>query len=625
MLLVALLLPVSGVVLHATDAPYREEVLEEAHRLNLHEDPYWHILVHYKHTLRGVESLVDDPAFFLAEDGKTNPSSELDATIRSFFEPVDDDDDPVVCRFVARFEWIRERLNLDTTRLPAAGCSAFMDFLDRIKPESVALVFPMSHMNSPASMFGHTLLTIDTADRTKLLAYSVSYSAVTDETFGPAFALKGLFGFYPGYFTVLPYYLKLQQYSDVDHRDIWEYPLNLTEPEIRRMLLHIRELDSIASDYYFFDENCSYLLYFLLEAARPSARLTDSFHTWVIPLDSIRKIEEQGLISDAHYRPSRTTKINHLTSQLSDQAQECALAMARGMPDDVICTGDEVSEVERVKICELAGEYLQYRYTRGNVPESIYQERFLNILNQRSRLGISTDEDLYQIPAPLQPEKGHRSSRFAMGAGVWRNDVFAEMRLRPAYHHLMDADDGYIPGTQLVFADIALRWYPTDNRLILQGLDLIDIISLSPRDRFFQPVSWKIKTGLTRIMDDDDRDILVYQINPGGGFTFSSESIGLMYVMLETDLNVSGALNGNYAAGVGGSTGVIMCPKAFWKLHVFGRTLYYGFADHFSSMEATMQHNLTLQTNQSISVDVSRQKTQGFYQTRITLLLNFFF
>ncbi len=26
-------------------------------------------------------------------------------------------------------------------------------------------------------------------------------------------------------------------------------------------MLHIHELDSIASDYYFFDENCSYMLF----------------------------------------------------------------------------------------------------------------------------------------------------------------------------------------------------------------------------------------------------------------------------------------------------------------------------------------------------------------------------
>jgi len=55
--------------------------------MKLHEDPYWHILLHYKPGVSGYESLVDDPRYFLAPDGKTNPETELDATIRAFFEP----------------------------------------------------------------------------------------------------------------------------------------------------------------------------------------------------------------------------------------------------------------------------------------------------------------------------------------------------------------------------------------------------------------------------------------------------------------------------------------------------------------------------------------------------------
>ena len=33
--------------------------------------------------------------------------------------------------------------------------------------------------------------------------------------------------------------------------------------------MHTYEMDKIYSDYYFFDENCSYDLLFLLDAARP--------------------------------------------------------------------------------------------------------------------------------------------------------------------------------------------------------------------------------------------------------------------------------------------------------------------------------------------------------------------
>ena len=119
----------------------------------------------------------------------------------------------------------------------------FFGNVDQIKPASVTLIFPAAHINSPASMFGHTLLTVDTEPQSRLLAYSINYSAVTRETFGPIFAFKGLFGFYPGYFSMLPYYAKLQEYSDIDQRDIWEYPLNLSGEEINRLLMHTYEMD----------------------------------------------------------------------------------------------------------------------------------------------------------------------------------------------------------------------------------------------------------------------------------------------------------------------------------------------------------------------------------------------
>ncbi|MCE5274750.1 MAG: DUF4105 domain-containing protein [Deltaproteobacteria bacterium] len=610
---------------HAQESPYLEEVLESAHQQKLHEDPYWHILLHYKTSARGSESLVDDPGFFLAPDGKTNPEAELEATIRAFFNPEDERKKSAVCRFVARYEWIKERLHLECNRLPVAECLPFQDFMNKIRPESVTLIFPMAHLNSPASMFGHTLLTIETANKSKLLAYAVSYSAVTDETFGPFFAVKGLFGLYPGYFSVLPYYAKLQEYSDVDHRDIWEYPLNLTEPEIRRMMLHIHELDHIASDYYFFNENCSYLLFFLLEAARPTVTLTDRFHGWLIPLDSIRMIEDQGFITDALYRPSRTTKIEYLASRIPEEGQDRALALARGEREGDFPASAAIPDQEKRKTCELAGEYLQYLYTKGKVPEEMYQERFLKILQARSRMGISKDESLYQILPPVQPDRGHHSNRFALGIGAKGDEFFDEIRLRPAYHHLMDSDDGYVKGAQLIFTDLTLRHYPSDHKLTLEGLDVIDIVSLSPRDKFFHPISWKIKTGFTRIQGEDDEDHLVYEVNPGGGFAFENVRTGLMYGMLETNLNISGGLKHKYAAGAGGSVGIIRHMSEFWKVHLFVRDLSYGLGDRSNVLEAAMQQNFAITPDRSISVELKREKSHRFYQTEAKALVNLFF
>ncbi len=591
--------------------------------MKLHQDPYWHVLLHYKPGVSGYKSLVDDPGFFLAPDGKTNPETELDATIRAFFEPQGDEDKSAVCRFVARYEWITQRLDLDPAHLPVARCRSFENFMDKVKPESVNLIFPSAHLNSPASMFGHTLLTIETANKSKLLAYAVNYTAVTNETFGPLFAVKGLFGLYPGYFSVLPYYTKLQEYSDVDHRDIWEYSLNLNGAEIRKMMLHIREMDSIPSEYYFFDENCSYDLLFLLEAARPNVRLTDRVHGWLIPLDSVRMVEAEGFITGVSYRPSRTTKIKYLAAHLSEDAQDNALALARGDIEEQKEKG--FRDDEKIKTLDLASEYLQYLYTKHQLPQEIYQERLLKILKERSLLGASGDRSLPQIPTPVSPEKGHESNRFAVGAGVRGDRGFAEMRIRPAYHDLMDCDDGYVEGAQLIFTDVAFRYYPSDRRFILEYLDIIDIFSLTPRDRFFQPISWKVKTGLSRIPARDDKDHLSYGLNPGGGFAFKYDKVGLLYIMLETDLKVCGALEDNYTAGAGGSAGVLRKMNNSWKAHVFLKGLSYGLGDRFNTLEATMQQSFVINTDQSLSLDITRRRTRDFYHTEAKALWNIYF
>ena len=289
-------------------------LVEQAIAEKLHEEEYWLVLLHYKQGIAGFESKIDDPDFFLSEKGKHDPRAELEATLRSFFHEDEEKVKEVLCRFTARYFWLKKRLGFDASELASDGCEAFDTILKEIKPESAVLVFPTAHINSPSSMFGHTLIRIDSAEKSLLLSYAVSYAAQANDTNGFLYAFKGIFGIYKGYFSILPYYQKVKQYGDIDHRDIWEYRLNLTEDEIYLMLLHLWELQGIYSDYFFFDENCSYTLLFLLDAARPSLKLTDDLSLWVMPIDTIRLMMQKNLIEEAVYRPSKSTKIQHLIS-----------------------------------------------------------------------------------------------------------------------------------------------------------------------------------------------------------------------------------------------------------------------------------------------------------------------
>ena len=613
-LILLLLFLFPGFPLQADEPSDLSSLLVTSRQMELSKDPYWHTLLHYKKTLLGFHSLVDDPRFFLALSGKYDPQAELEATLRGLFSPEGDEKQHPACRFVARYDWLADRLKIDRSRLPVPECRRFGEIMGEIKPASVTLIFPAAHINSPASMFGHTLLTVDTASKSRLLAQAINYSAVTRETFGPLFAVKGLFGSYPGYFSTLPYYAKLQEYSDIDNRDIWEYPLNLSGEEIKRLLMHTFEMDGIYSDYFFFDENCSYNLLFLLDAARPSIGLTDQFPLWVIPIDTVRKAQENGLTTGAIYRPSRATKTKYLASLLPRGNWTLSRDIAAGKIDPDRLPEEKIVQERKVLIWDLAAEYLQYQYSQKKVTTEEFQERFWKILRARSQLG-GTEAEI-QVPPPVRPDAGHLSNRLSFGLGVSRGRLFEEVGFRPAYHDLLDNDRGYVEGAQIIFGEAALRFYSSDRKLLLQKLDIIDIVSLSSRDIFFQPLSWKIKTGLLQQTGNDGQDHLVYQLNPGAGVSYELNKGNLFYFLGEADFDYGGGMERRYAAGIGATAGLLSRLSEDWKVHLYTRETYYALGSQHNAWEAGLQQNFTLSTNTGLRADVSFSRVYGF--NRIT-------
>ncbi len=307
--------------------------------------------------------------------------------------------------FVARYDWLQEALDIDPQRLPAVACPQYEKAMAAVRPKTAVLIFPGSSLNSPASLFGHTLLGIEGPYRSKLLAYAVNYAAFTDEANGITYAFKGILGLYRGYYSLLPYYEKAKEYGDLERRDIWEYKLNLSPEETARMLRHIWELRDIASDYYFFDENCSFDLLFLLEAARPSLRLTESTRPWVIPIDTVRLVQESGLVEKIDYRPSKATRIKRLAAKMNGAEQELTLQVIAGArrPD---LLPEEESHAGKRHILELAAEVIEYRYFRRELSQDEYRRRYLDLLTARSRLGSAADSRRPRRPGA--PRSGAR-------------------------------------------------------------------------------------------------------------------------------------------------------------------------------------------------------------------------
>jgi len=602
----------------ASDEAYLIQLQKAAQAKRLWEHRHWQVLLHYQPRLwsGGVESQIDDAAFFLSPSGKFDPQAELDATLASFFAPPDQEEgaEHPQCKFIARYQWLKQELGFDAKSLPEYACPQFDDWMAEMDPNAVTLVFPAAYLNNPASMFGHTLLRIDSNKRstqTRLLDFTVNYAADTQEEPGLSYAMKGLFGGYEGSFSVAPYYVQVKRYGDIENRDIWEYHLTLSHEEVLRMLMHTWELRFAGLDYYFLDENCSYQLLSLVEAARPSLHLLDRFGLWAVPADTIRAVaNEKDLISSTTFRPSRRTVLQERANQLAPELQNIAKCIGedRCPIDSVSHRG--LSPLDQAKILELAMEYVGYRYAVQKEDTAENDPWLMQILTARSKLDIPPQRPWIEQP-PERPDQGHRSGRAEISYGYENDQYYFQLGLRPALHDLVDPSGGYIDGAKLEFLDAAGRYYVRDDKLVLEYLDFVDIMSIPTRDRFIKPWSWKATAGLKRMQFDDDDRPITGQVNIGAGLSYEFAQDARAFLFAEAMAVVSDRFEDYLALGAGPSGGIIFELYEKWRMALRARALGFTLGDTDFTYDIAIEQAIDLTPRTGLRVRLSRQQEFG--------------
>ena len=443
-------------------------MLDRADAADLAARREWRTLLHYRPNGGGdVISDADDPRFFLAPTGKTDPRAELAATLRAFFTitPVGGDPQPAQCAFVARYRWLKAELDFDDRRLPPQRCEQFQQWFRELNAEAATLVFASAYLNNPASLFGHTLLRLDRrgqTEPTRLLAYAINYAADDSNSNMLMYAVDGIAGGFKGRFDIQPYYKLVRTYSDLESRDLWEYRLRLSETQLRRLLEHVWELRGIEFDYYFFRENCAWQLLTLLEAADPDLRLSDEYLLWTLPADTIRLLVRQpGLVEQATVRPARGTSIHRRYQALTARER----SLARRLRDDpTVAIAFEfvrLAPERQALLLELALDERQHRRAgRARKAETVAppDEVAHRLLIARNRLTVAA------APVPVEPyatrpETGHASRRVGVGFGQRDGTAFVELNARTSYHDLLEPDAGYTPDAQIELLNIAIRRY----------------------------------------------------------------------------------------------------------------------------------------------------------------------
>lgn len=585
---------------HADNSMIVNQLQSNASQQILWQQSEWINLLHFEgdgETPDGYRSSIRDKDFFLANDGSNNAETELNATIAGFYDTELKDDQNPQCIYIARFNWLSKKLAIDASTLPAVNCKKYIAWRKNIQPKRVTLIFPTYHLNSPSSMFGHTLLRLDPAidqGDSKWLSIAVNFGANTPEGENSLlYAYKGLAGGYPGIFVTDHYYKKIQEYNRIEHRDIWEYRLNLTPEETELIVTHLWELQGVNFDYYFFDENCSYRLLELLEVARPGTELTDEYILTAIPIDTVKAIKNIGMIESVEYRPARATTLSYLLENIPEQHHEIVIQLSEDFETSKNPAFTGLSEDEQRQLIEIAYKYLRYQQAEEGRSAAIAKRSF-QLLKLRNTYPESKNP---VVPAPVLPDEGHSSKRISLAAGQRLDNNYAELGFKMSFHDLEDNEKGFLRGASINIGSIQIR--AEENESVgLYRLDFVDIFSLAPRTKFFKPVAWRVYTGFeTELTNDVDQ--LVYHVTGGGGGNWNILDNSQFYTLATGRLEINKQLAHTIEPAIGFITGFLShFSTSTARLEISGEH----FTDGVYRLRTQYIQNFVINTNNSLKI-----------------------
>ena len=555
-------------------------------------------------------SEVEDEAFFLAKDGKKDATAELEATIKALYNEKRFDDNSTACLFPARKHWLTKELEMKN--LPEVKCEQFDFLLKQIDPKSVSLIFPYMQGSSPSSMFGHTFLRIDSNSKPRMLSYAFNYGSEHNEEDNKlTYMYKGFFGGYKGTYSLLPYYEKIKEYRDLEERDIWEYDLDFTKEETTQMLRHIWEVELSYSWYYFFTQNCSYKMLWIMESAREGLDLRKYFNFHVIPSETIRASVDEGLVTKYHYIPARSTNLMAYESRLNDEdiIDVFNISKDKIKPSEYLKKDHTALQNKRF-VLEASAEFVEYDYQKKDINTTLYKNRLHNILIARASLGKG---EQIEIEIPDNPILSHRSFKVSSEIGSRNSDKMAFIGLRPANHAITDFDIGYLPGAQVEFLDLLFSYKKNDFNV--ERATIISVASLTPKTKFFKPKSYRFSFGFDRKYLNENME---FTANYSQGATWGDKN-AYFYLLADILLYTGSILT----AGVGGVMGASLHQGRYFQTNLEVHQRIYSTGDTQLLFSASQRYHSSQNTSLAISYDYV-QKDEVDWKT-FKLSLDYFF
>jgi hypothetical protein len=471
----------------------------------------WHALLHYNKTEKSSKILTK--SFFLTENGKTNPLSELKETIARFNTKLNNGT-LAQCQYPARYLWLSQYIDYNKNTM-FLSCDKLTAWNLNQNIDSISTVFVSGFLGNPASAFGHSFFKINKKRKKKnrLLDNTISFGAILPQKYTMlSYMYNGMTGGYKASYSDKYFYMDDMVYTKKEQREMWEYKLKLTEYQKKLFIYHLWELKQVHFPYYFFNRNCGYYSTELLDLISDKKLLTSGI-AWYAPIETFYAIDESNIVDSVTYYPSEQYKIYHAYKNFSKKEKEIiATIVEKSNMRDF----HYLSIKEQVDILDFLLLYYSYKLKQidqDTIQYNTIEKKQNTILLQRFLLPIEKDKDDEEF---FKEKVTQRTKPMMIETSIMnkneKNRLF--LRFTPFNLDTMSSNDNR--GDILSILDIAL--HASNENIKIDSLDLINIRRLKinkipfEKDSIF---SWKIQMGF--------RNNINYDFFAEGGIGYSWE------------------------------------------------------------------------------------------------------
>ncbi|MCD4483503.1 DUF4105 domain-containing protein [Chromobacterium vaccinii] len=564
-----------------------EQLIATARSARLAETIEWQSLLHSQNG----EPLVTDPDFLLSGQ-PFSAARELDATLRLLYGGARD----AVCRFPARYWWLRKTLN--APELPLDQCQEVAHFRARAPMDRISLVFASENQALPASMLGHAFLKISGARPDgSPLEHAISFYTDADTWNLPKLLVDSLLIGKTGYFALSPYHEQLRRYVDQEQRSVWEYDLSFDAWQRELIRLHLLELKRARLTYFFQKYNCATVIHFIMGLSGkplPAKR-------WLAPMELVREASDAGLVQSSRMIAPSRWLVRTLDETLpAARRRENQRALAEGeMPAGLA----QPPSPEGFLQLEHAQALNQHLY----LEQQLARERWLSnaarleALERERYPGMSLDMSKGFGPMSTPP-----SSQASLSWLRRDGEDNLEISLVPASHRLDDDNRGYNQENELQILAPTFRMPLRGGAPRLQQFVLYGMQTLLPRDPIAGGLAGRLNIAYQQQLDQNLQERSVAQINGALGLARRVQRDADFYALAGGGLATAGRQGYAFGELEGG-----VMVRELWDMKTWlSVSRHFNQADSGSAFSRVSLRQIRyLNRNQSVSASWKQEQS----------------